>query len=474
MPTNFWIILFGIFGLATSASASSSDSLTLDSTRLVTVGNVSTEGNFRTRTTIILREMAISPGDTLPLNILNSRLEIDRRKIVNTNLFITVEMIPLFQSADSTVVDIRVLVKERLYFVVLPIFELADRNFNEWWYDRNHDLRRTTYGLFMSYRNLTGRADRLLLSANFGFIPKYEMSYSIPYIDKALKTGVTAGVSYTTNKSLAYRTWNDKLDFLDSEVLNRERFYTFVNFTRRNKFYEFHSLDTRWVHIQLSDSLARLNPTYLLKGRTNQQYFQLTYTYKFDRRDNVQYPLLGFLYGIQASKLGILPSDNINQSYLYGYYRRFIPLSERWFFNTGITGRVSSPKLQPYAQRIGLGFREDLVRGYELNVIEGQHYLLWGNELKYRLFSFQKTIPWIPVRQLNTIPVTAYLNSFADLGYVRNYFPELSSTSLGNRPLVGAGLGLDVVTFYNMVIRLNYTVNSQGQDRLFFQIGRSL
>ncbi len=474
MPKYFWIILLGIIGLATSASARTSDSLALDSTRLVTISGVSIEGNYRTRMTIILREMALLPGDILPLHVLASRLEIDRRKIVNTNLFITVEMIALFQDADSTLVDVRVVVKERLYFVALPVFELADRNFNEWWYDRKHDLRRTTYGLFMSYKNLTGRADQLLLSANFGFVPKYEIAYSVPYIDKALKTGLKVGVSFTTNNSLAYRTWKDKLDFFNSEVLNRERFFTFVNLTRRNKFYGFHSLDARWTHLQLSDTLARLNPAYLLNARTNQQYFQLTYTYTYDRRDNMQYPLQGFIYGVQASKQGILPTDNVNQGYLYGYYSRFLPLSERWFFNSGLTGRVSVPKRQPYPQRLGLGFRQDLVRGYELNVVEGQHYILWDNELKYKLFSIQKTIPWIPIRQLNTIPITAYLNSFADLGYVRNYFPELSNTTLGNRPLVGAGLGLDVVTFYNMVIRLNYTVNSQGQTRFFFQVGRSL
>lgn len=446
----------------------------MDSTHLVTIAGVSIEGNYRTRTPIILREMALSPGDILPFNLLPSRLEIDRRKIVNTNLFVTVEMIPLYEDDDSTIVDVRILVKERLYFVVLPIFELADRNFNEWWSDRNHDLRRTTYGLYMSYQNLTGRADRLLLSANFGFVPKFEIAYSVPYIDKALKTGLTVGVSYTINKSLAYRTWEDKLDFFSSEIVNRERFYTFVNLTRRNKFYGFHSLDARWTRLQISDTLARLNPTYLLDARTNQHYFQLTYTYTYDRRDNVQYPLQGFIYGVQASKLGLLPSDNVKQGYIQSYYSRFVPLSQRWFFNSGLTARVSLPKRQPYPQRRGLGFQGDLVRGYERNVIEGQQFILWNNELKYKLFSFQKTIPWFPIRQLNTIPITAYLNSFADFGYVRNYYPELSNTDLGNKVLSGAGLGLDVVTFYNMVFRFNYTINSQGQNRFFIQVGRSL
>ena len=164
-------------------------------------------------------------------------------------------------------------------------------------------------------------------------------------------------MSYTTNKTLAYRTWKDKLDFFNSENLNRERFTTFVSLTRRNKFYGFHGLDLRWNYLQLSDTLARLNPNYLLGAQNEQYYFQLTYTYVYDRRDNVQYALRGYRYGIQASKLGLLPNDNVNQTYLYGWANRYIPLGkkERWFYNSGLTARVSVPVQQPYAQTIGLG-----------------------------------------------------------------------------------------------------------------------
>ncbi len=476
MTRYFWICFLAIGMMATTNRMYAQASIpeAPDSTSLLIIGNVSIEGNYRTRTTIILREMALKPGDTTSRGSLQEKIEIDRRKIVNTNLFITVDMLQIPDAVDSTLVNIRVVVKERWYFVILPVFQLADRNFNEWWYDRKRDFRRTTYGLYLSYRNLTGRADRLTVEANFGFVPKYQISYSVPYIDKAQKTGITTGISYTTNKTLPYRTWEDKLDFFNSEQLNRERFFTFVNLTRRNKFYGFHGADLRWNYLQLSDTIARLNPNYLLLGKTGQQYFQFTYTYAYDRRDNVQYAVSGYRYGIQASKLGLLPSDNVQQSFVYGWYKHFVPLSKRWFFNSGVTGRVSFPLRQPYAQTGGLGYRLNLVRGYELYVIDGQHYFLWDNELKYKLFDFRKIIPWIPVRQFNTIPITAYLNSFADIGYVRNYYPELSKTSLGNKTLVGAGLGLDIVTFYNMVFRFNYTINGIGQDRFFFQIGRSL
>ena len=133
---------------------------------------------------------------------------------------------------------------------------------------------------------------------------------------------------------------------------------------------------------------------------------------------------------------------------------------------------MSGPKRQPYLQTIGLGYRNDLVRGYELYVIDGQDYALIKNELKFRLFSIQKHFDWIPIKQFNTIPLAAYLNTFADAAYVQNKYPELSNTRLGNKALYGAGAGLDLVTFYNIVARMNLTFNANGERRFFFNIFR--
>ena len=85
----FWAV--SLAGTSPALLAQAEAPLSADSTETLTIGSVSVEGNYRTRTPIILREMALEPGDTLPRRILEGTLEIDRRKIVNTNLFITVE-----------------------------------------------------------------------------------------------------------------------------------------------------------------------------------------------------------------------------------------------------------------------------------------------------------------------------------------------------------------------------------------------
>ncbi|KAA0989926.1 BamA/TamA family outer membrane protein [Dyadobacter aurulentus] len=463
--------LYFLFLFLTITGHTHSQTVASDSTDNVVIGEIKVEGNHKTRSSIILREIDIRSGDTLSIVLLKEKLEIDRRKVVNTNLFITVEMLTQ-PNADSVHTDVRIVVKERWYLIALPVFQLADRNFNEWWYERKRDLSRTTYGAYLSYGNVTGRADKLRFLAEFGFIPKFEIAYSLPYLDKAQKTGITIGSSYSINKTTAFRTWRDKLQYLNSEEVNRQRFYSYVSLTRRNKYYTFHSLDLRWSHTRISDTIAILNPNYMLDGKKKQQFLQLTYSFSYDKRDHVQYALQGQTFGFQVSKLGLLPTDDVNTLYVYGSFRKFVPLGKKFFFNTGFRGRLSFPKRQPYLQTIGLGYRNDLVRGYELYVVDGQDYALLKNEFKYRLFSIQKHFSFIPIRQFNTIPLALYINTFADAGYVKNSYPEFSNTKLGNSMLYGAGAGLDLVTFYNIVTRFNFTLNAQGEKRFFFNVSR--
>jgi outer membrane protein assembly factor BamA len=461
------VLLFLIFPGKVKASFQ----LPANSNGSVFVRQIDIEGNRRTRSSIILREMAIKNGDTLAIAELRDKLEVDRRKIGNLNLFITVDMETGF-SQDSTTVDIKILVKERWFFIAFPVFEIADRNFNEWWYDRNRDFKRVVYGGYVSYRNVTGRADRLVLSVEMGFTPRYGISYSLPYIDKAMKTGVSAGFSYATHKTMPYRTWNDKLDYLASDSLNKRRSIIFVNITRRNRFYTFHSVDLRWSRTQLSDTIALLNPKYLKDGKKLQNYLQLTATYNYDKRDNVQYPLRGKQYGAQVSKQGVLPSDDINLFYSYGHFKYFAHLGGPWFASTSARAKISFFRQQPYLQTVGLGYRLDLVRGYDLYVIDGQSYALLQNDLKFRLFDIRKHFSWIPIGQFNTIPMAAYLTTYADAGYVKNYSPELSNSKLGNKLLGGAGAGLDFATFYNIVLRGLYAFNVEGEGKFFFRIAR--
>jgi outer membrane protein assembly factor BamA len=469
----FWLSLFGT---------------PIDTAQQVAVRQVTFTGNFRTKERIIRREMDVQAGVPFTQQTLDSLLEYDRRKIVNTNLFVTVELrkkpikdtlsLP-FYTADGKlisgpqVIDLEVIVKEQWYLLAFPVFQLADRNFNEWWYERGRDLSRTIYGAYVLHQNLTGNNDRLRLRVEFGFIPRLDIYYSIPYLGKKQKLGMSVGIARITNRTLAYRTRADKLIFLGSEERTRERIAPYFTLTYRPKFYGYHSFSAQYSLTKVADTIARLNPNYFLNGIKQQNYLQLTYSHYYDRRDRAQYALRGFLYGFYISKSGILPNEDVNILEVGANWGHFVPLSKKFYFSYYAETKLSTPARQPFLQTRGLGYGGDLVRGYELYVIDGQHYGYAKTNLRYQLlnrtFNLSK---FIKFRQFNTFPLAIYPTVYADFGYVKNKFTELNNSKLANRPLIGAGVGLDVVMWYNFVGHLNYSVNHLGEARPYFSIGR--
>jgi len=437
----------------------------------VFVRQVVIKGNIRTKDKIILREVGVREGDSLKKATINEVFEIDRRKIVNTNLFVTVNIATI--SISESVIDVEIEVKERLYFVAFPVFYLADRNFNEWWYERKRDLRRTIYGVYTKHSNLTGNNDQLKLRAEFGFVPNFEIAYSTPYLDKDLTKRVSVGVLYVMNKTMAYRTSQDKLQFFQSEAKQRERLYIYSVFSQRKGFYQSQQLELSYTQVQIGDTIAVLNPNYLLDAQQKQNYFLASYAYTYDKRDNRQYALDGYTVSFGATKYGLLPSDNIKLFSVSAGYTQYFPLGKKIYANYSVRGRMSFPKKQPFLQTLGLGYRNDLVRGYELYVIDGQSYGLVKTNLKYQLFNRTFDLKkYLKIKQFNTFPIAAYLNSFIDVGYVKNEFSALNNSRLANKVIVGAGLGLDIVTFYNIVGRLNYSLNGLGERRVFFAVTR--
>lgn len=437
----------------------------------VVVQAIHFNGNRRTKERILLRELDFRPGDTLSTADLTERLEKNRRKVFNTNLFVTVEAKISYRSAQAVDVDFDL--REQWYILGYPVFQLADRNFNEWWYDRGRDLSRTVYGVNLRHRNFRGRAEELRLNMETGFASYADFAYRIPYIDRKQKLGLTFGVSYQTTKNLAYRTNLDKLAFLRSENELRNRFFTSVVLRRRAKFYDFQYLELRYTVQNVADTVARLNPNYYLAQRTQQRFWLLSYTYAYDFRDKGQYPLRGYVLGAQINKWGLLPNDDLNLTDLTLTYARYLPLGKRWFSSFIVKARTSVPLRQPFPQTRGLGYGTDLVRGYERFVVDGQSFGFARNTLKFQ--AFDKTFSLKPLRrfrQFNTLPLAVYPNVYADVGYVANAYTELNNSRLANRWLIGGGAGLDFVTWYNVVVRLNYTFNREGQRGFYFSAGR--
>ena len=436
---------------------------------LIVIRNISIQGNKKTKDRIILREMNFKPGDTLKMPDVEKAILLSRNRIFNTGLFVTVDLIV---DGDSAEKNLLIKVKERFYTYPVPIISLADRNFNEWWQQRGHSLRRINYGLFFVQKNVRGRNETLRARVQLGFTKKYDVGYYIPYLTKNQKLGLNVLVSYSTNQQVAYKTSNHKLSYIEIEnnKVLRKLFAASATFTYRGKFYKTHYATGSFFYNNIADSIARLNPRYFLEGRTTQRYFSLKYSFVHDFRDIAYYPLKGSYFRVDAEKLGLGIYKDINQINFRLEYNRYIKLSKKLYLAGGIRQKISFPYNQPYFNFKSHGYGTDYVSGYELYVIDGQHFSMAKLNLKYQLFSKKIKLEDMPVNQFETIPFALYLRAYSDAGYVRDNSFNPENTRLANKFLLGGGIALDLVTYYDLVFRLEYSVNRLQQQGVYLHM----
>jgi outer membrane protein assembly factor BamA len=473
-------IIYGIIGLsglvggsdARAAIRSDTIIVPLDtaSKRVMTINRILIIGNKITHDRIISRELSLKTGDTISVWRLPHVLGRDKNKIYNLRLFNTVSLRVLETSAESF--DLLIEVTERWYIFPAPIFELSDRNFNEWYQNYNHDFNRVNYGLRLYRNNFRGRNERLAFTAQFGFTRKFDFSYQIPYIDRKQKQGLFFTFDYGEPKNVAFFTQDHKLLYLQGRETLKKTFGASVTYTYRKSFYETHSLQFAYRNTSVVDSIALLNPNYFKENGTHQSWKSISYSFNSDHRDVILYPLKGYQYAGFISQTGLL-GDRVKQLEVNLTQARHWDLKKGYCLSNFTSVYLSTPKTQPYSLYTALGYRRQIIRGYEIYVIEGPAYFLNKTTFKKRLFKGSWQWDDFPLPQFQYIPLAIYIKTYFDFGYVENYpyYKEMGfNTRLSDRWLGGAGAGLDVVTFYDLVFRFEYTFTREGTQGFFFNI----
>ena len=436
----------------------------------IIIDSVIFKGNDKTRDNILRRELDIFPGDTLQVSEVDSRVEFNRRKLINTNLFIWVKSNSHPNNSDHITVTYEFL--EQWYLLAYPIFQLADRNLNDWW-ERGHSFERTIYGAHFIHNNFRGRNEKLSFKAETGFTQRLELGYSNPYLDRKKTLGLGASLTYITNKNLAFRTISDTLNTLSSDKILRERWSGALSFRKRLRFYDFHFAEIRYSHTVIADTIRKLNPNYYYKGSNEQNFLQLTYAFSYDFRDFAPYPLRGRKIDLAYNYYGILAQDALNYWDIKASVAYYFDMGSNFFISSQWKAKVTQEnKNIPYANIQGLGYGGDNVRGYELNVIDGTNFLLSKNTFKYQLFNKIIPIRFIPYKQFNQMPVSLYPTLFFDFAYVYQAQPELTSSRFSNRWIYGMGVGFDIVTYYNFVCKLGVPLINSGKSGLVVSVGR--
>lgn len=439
--------------------------------KVLEVGRVLIIGNKVTRDRIILRELSLHSGDTISNLNLEKAIELDRNKIYNLRLFNKVTIRPI--SIEENKFDLLIEVSERWYTFPSPIFELSDRNINEWWQNYDHDFKRVNYGFRLYQHNFRGRNETLRLTAQFGFTRRFQLSYRIPNLDRSQKHGLVLDFDYGEPKNLAYFTTDHKLDFLEGRKTLKTTYGASVSYSFRRSFYETHSLVLEYRDSQVADTIVSLNRNYYFNSANRQRFGAISYSFNSEHRDVVAYPLKGHQFTGFFSKIGVGIGDDVNMLEANVTYAHHLDLKKGFYLANFSSAYYSTPNEQPYSLYGALGYRRQIIRGYEVYVIEGPQFFLNKTTLKKKIFSRAWEFEDVPVEQFRHFPLTVYLKTYADVGYVENYpqYKELAiNNTLTGKLLAGAGAGVDVVTLYDTVFRFEYTFTRENTNGFFFHV----
>jgi len=438
--------------------------LTASDTTFV-IDNIYLSGNKHTKDNIILREIELKKGDTVYLHQLLHKIKRSRQNLINRSLFNTVEITPKRHNYNK--VDLYVDVTERWYIWPIPIFTYADRNFNVWWEDK--DFSRVDFGVNLQINNFRSRMETLNVILQGGYDKTLKIDWTVPYINKKQKWGVEIYGGATFNHETDYKLQDNKLVYYrEQKSYSRKWYMAKLNVTFRPKYYFVQSMALGFDHREYADTLLILNPDFAY-SQSKFSYLSLEYNFKYDFRDYAPYPLKGFYVegNVKEDGLGIF-SKEVNQFSMYMIFDQYIPLYKRWYFAYSLAAQIVPNSYRPYFIQNGLGYSPMGIRGYQLNVVRGNWIGQFRSNIKFAIIPKRPYIlDFIKTEKFNRFFFGLYANIFLDGAYVASPIPEDGNSTLNNKFLYGTGVGLDFVTFYDVVVRAEYVFNRSHEHHFF-------
>jgi outer membrane protein assembly factor BamA len=431
---------------------------------VVKVYGITLSGHHITKDRILLRELVIEEGDSMPSAVLYERMERSRQNLMNTGLFNTVTVSPLYLDQRSVMVEVTV--NERWYLWPSIIFALADPNFNTWWLTKDFD--RADYGLYLYKFNLRGRNETAYIKAQFGYTKQFAFHYKVPNLDARQRWGISMGGSFEEQAEITAGTVNNvRLLIHSMDGSSRDRWRADVEATLRRTHDTRHSWRLTFTQAQVSDTVTHVAVDYFHGPSTHTRYLTLGYSFVRDRRDSRAFTRAGQFQELKVDRygLGLLDRAAPNITTLFVTTKHWFALLPKW--TLGLSGRgkytLGTP---PYHAQEGLGYG-NFVRGYEYYVIDGQHFALGKANLVFQLLKPRTyRMEGVPVEAFRTLYLALYLNVYSDLGYVWDS-RYAAANFLDNRWINGNGIGLDLVTSYDQVLRGEYSINAMGKHGFF-------
>ena len=116
-----------------------------------------------------------------------------------------------------------------------------------------------------------------------------------------------------------------------------------------------------------------------------------------------------------------------------------------------------------------LGY-EDYLRGYEYYVINGNNYYLFSQLVRWNFIPKKiLKLPFLPWEKINKIHYCAYLGAFFDGGGIYGNEKITINNTMSDQFLYSYGLSLDLVTYYDKMIRIELATNKMKETGVFIE-----
>jgi outer membrane protein assembly factor BamA len=435
------------------------------------IRNIRVEGNVKTKQHIILRELPYAIGTSITKDSLNILNTIAQQQLINTSLFH--EAIVTTQLIDSTNLDVHIKVSERWYFFPLPYFRWVDRNFNEWWNAQNHSLDRVNYGMTLRQANATGNNDKLTVGLITGYTQQSSLRYQFPYLDKKMRFGVGLGWQYFTQKELNVDTRFDKQVFTKTVNNIQNGYRANINLLYRPNLFERHSLQVGFGKAAISDSGLKAQPKYLPNYSKSFSYADVSLAFSKVKFDYNAYPTNG-----SSNEFSVYHRFSGTQNLTSFQLRNIIAhkISPATFL---LFEHNSQAKILPndnFMDRRLMGYGTMQMSGFDYYVIDGNAGSIFKAALHYKLGTIHLPksmgigfVDKVSAR-LPDIKYIFWLKAFTNLGYVYSERPS-NTSRLSNTLLRTAGIGIDMISLYDLVIKIDYSVNQLGDKGVYLRGG---
>jgi len=443
-------------------------------------------GNNLTRERIITRELDFRNGDSLSTFQKGSNLDFrekrfarsdsselmlmmlySRENIINTRLFLTVDL--SLEQIEGKHYRISIVVTERHYWWLFPVPKLNAPNFNEWLRDPKwSDL---SIGLFFSHNNLWGRSHQMSVIGFVGKSYALAMGYYIPWIGYGEKIGMLMAAGYENLFVVEYGSIGNKRQMIYADN-GLQSVKTNVSFRLRPGLYNYGTVKMTGEWIKISDSVFRLDSGYLSGRKQSNISLSLYADYYYDSRNSKSYPLKGNLLRVFLEKKGLgIVSKDVDLFYYGIDFHFYQTIARKFYVAEMVKAENQSGQGAPYYYQLNMTGDNNFIRGFDLYTLKGDQMYYFRSNFKYELIrpSLKKVEPGQEKNKFKAIQYAFYLNVFADCGYVVNNFT--SGNPYNNRMLFSYGLGLDFVSYYDLVLRFEYAFTSIGTNGFYIAFG---